>query len=180
MISFADSTNPAAIPSAFTHVAAYPNGDFAWPETQLARFPYHVEIGVFSGQPQQAQIARVLDVERFDATPADFPPFVLARRQLGHEDATAYSSILGDEGFGIAQIVAELGAAGILLSSVRLWVAWWWGRPFPPTAAEVVAEVKALTGITLPPGVLWACQWQNGANYDSSVLYGRDDFTRTT
>lgn len=180
MISFADSTTPSAIPSAFTHVAAYPNGAFAWPESQLARFASHVEVGVMPNDPGQAAIARVLDVERFDARPSDFPPFVLRRSQLGHLDATAYTSILGPEGYGLMPVVAELSKAGILLSSVRLWVAWWWGRPFPPAAAEVLAEIKALTGLSLPVGCLWACQWQNGTRYDSSVLYGRDDFTRST
>ena len=177
MISFADSTNPAAIPHAFTHVAGYANGRFAWSSAEIASFPRHILIGVESGNPGQAKEARVLDVERFDAVPSDFPPFVAERRSAGHNDATAYTSILGDAGFGIEALTAALSRAGMSLDSVRLWVAWWWGRPFPPTAAEVHNEVRILTGLTLPVGTLWACQWQNGTNYDSSVLYGRDDFT---
>ena len=180
MINFADSTNPAAIPSQFTHVAAYHDGLYQWPTAQIERFPAHFEIGVLPGMPGQARFCRALDVERFDATPADFPPFVRERRQLGHEDATCYTSILGADGYGILPVAAKLTEAGILLETVRLWVAWWWGRPFPPTAAEVLAEIRALTGLRLPVGTLWACQWQNGTHYDTSVLYGRDDFTRTT
>lgn len=179
MISFADSTTPAAIPSAFTHVAGYSDGLFDWSPGELGRFPAHVLIAVRPNDPGQARLARVLDVERYDALPADFPPFVFVRHQIGHEDATCYTSIVGDPGFGIRAVVAALTQAGILLESVRLWVAWYWGRPFPPTAAEVLAEIRALTGLSLPVGTLWACQWQNGTHYDSSVLYGRDDFTRS-
>ena len=177
MISFADSTDPITIPSTFTHVAAYANGRYGWSTAQIEAFPAHVEIGIYTGHPEQAKVARVLDVERFDATPADFPPFVQERTRLGHGDATAYTSILGDDGFGIDAVITALEDAHVS-DPWRLWIAWWWGRPFPPTASEVTAEVRALTGIVLPPGRLWACQWQNGTNYDTSVLYGRDDFTR--
>lgn len=179
MINFADSTNPAAIPSQFTHVAAYPNGRYAWPTSQLARFKAHIEIAVLAGQPQQARIARELDCERFDAGVRDFPPFAEERHAEGHDDPTAYSSIVGDPGFGLRALLNAIDAANYT-KPWRLHVAWFWGRPFPPTAAEVLAEIRALTDIRLPVGILWACQWQNGAHYDTSVLYGRDDFTRTT
>ena len=174
---FADSITPSLIPPAFTHVAAYANGRYAWPEIEIDRFPRHVMIGVEPGNPSQAAVARCLDVERFDARPADFPPFAEERTRLGHEDPTAYTSILGPEGFGLAPLLVAISNAQYK-GPVRYWIAWWWGRPFPPTATEVLAEIKTLTNISLPASQLWACQWQNGQNYDSSVLYQRDDFTR--
>lgn len=177
MISFADSTRPALIPSAFTHVLAYMDGRYAWSPAQLARFPAHVMISV-TGDPAAAEFAREQDSERFDATPQQFPPFALNRINLGHDDPTCYTSILGDPGYGLAQVLLALENAGMAAAPWRLHVAWWWQRPFPPAAFEVLAEIKALTGIDLPPRRLWACQWQNGTSYDSSILYGRDDFTR--
>lgn len=176
MIEFADSTAPSLIPASFTHVAAYGNGAYAWPGTELHRFPRHVIIAVKPGDPGQAKFARALDVERYDARPADFPPFARERHALGHDDPTAYSSIVGDQGFGLQALINAMTDAGYKLPW-RLWVAWWWGRDFPPAASEVLAEIRALTGIVLPQGVLWACQWRNLPGYDTSVLYGRDDFT---
>lgn len=178
MISFADSVTPQLINRAeFSHVAAYVNGRFAWPRQQLARFPYHILISV-TGDPTAARLARVQDDELFDATPEDFPPFMVERHAAGHDDPTSYTSIIGDPGFGIVNVLAAIQSAGLFDTAWRLWVAWYWGRPFPPTAAEVLAEIKALTGITLEPGRLWACQWQNTPQLDRSVLYGRDDFAR--
>lgn len=179
MIQFADSAAPSLIRyPEFTHVAVYANGMYQWPDDQVARFPAHVRIGVEAGQPAQAEVARVLDVECFDAAPADFPPFVRARHAAGHDDATVYTSILGDPGYGIEPVIEELTSNGLMAASWRLWVAWWWQRPFPPTAAEVLAEIRALTNIVIAPGRLWACQWQNGPAFDTSVLYKRDDFVR--
>jgi len=173
MIPFYDSTDPAAlIPTAsFTHVAGYANGRFAWPENQFARFKRFIKIGVFPGQPEQAHDARVLDIERFDAGVSDFPPFARVRHSLGHDDALAYCSL---------SLVPDLVDAMDADQSTPwgLWVAWWWGRPHPPTAADIAAELRALYGLTLPPGRLRACQWQPGGPFDSSVWYTRDTFSR--
>jgi len=171
MIQFRDSVSPGSIPTATTHVAAYATGRYVWPTEQLDRFERHIKIGVLSRSPSQARIARVLDIERFDASVDDFPPFAEERLDLKHPDPTAYCSI-----DTIPALLLAIEAAR--LYTWRLWVAWWWERPLPPTAAEVLAEIRALTGIELPPRVLWACQWQNGVSYDTSVLYGADDFTR--
>lgn len=174
MIRFADSINPAAISTAdFDHVAAYVDGLYTWPDAELRRFPRHIEISVFPGDAQAAAQARVLDIERFDANPADFPLFVKARLAAGHEDATAYCSI-----DTVPAVIGAMRAAKIHPSLWRLWVAWWWGRPMPPTAGEVANEIAALTGVVLPAGLLWACQWQSTTKFDQSVLYQRDDFTK--
>lgn len=175
MISFADSVNPLRIPGSFTHVAAYADGAYEWSPGHFG-FGKHVMIAVRPGDREQARFARVLDVERYDARPVDFPPFARERHALGFDDPTAYSSILGDQGFGLQALLNAMADVDYKLPW-RLWVAWWWGRDFPPAASEVLAEIRALTGIVLPQGVLWACQWRNLPGYDTSVLYGRDDFT---
>ena len=176
MFAFADSVTPQLInPAEFSHVAAYANGRFAWSPAQVRRFPRHIMIGVLPGAPVQAQVARCLDMERFDATASDFEPFCQERFDAGHEDALGYTSILGSSPVeGVAAVVAAMHESPLPWA---LWVAWWWGRPFPPTAAEVLAEIKALTGIVLPVGRLAACQWRNAPALDTSVWYGRDTFT---
>lgn len=169
MIPFADSISPASIsPHLFSRVAAYETGRYAWPAADVGRFDRHIKIGVLPGSPSQARTARVLDIERFDAAPADWVPFANERLAAGHDDATAYCSI---------STIPALLDAGIPQGNWRLWAAWWWQRTFPPTATEVLAEIATLTGIMLPASRLWACQWQNGTSFDTSVLYGADDFT---
>ena len=184
MFPFADSTEPEAINSGtgpvFAHVAAYDNGEYAWPAGSLARFPRHILIGVETGQPRQAIRCRALDMERFDAGADDFPPFVRQRLEEGHRDPLGYTSILGeDDNEGLA---AVLTALSVLPPDTpwEIWLAWYWGRNFPPAKAEVLAEIHALTGISLPPARLAACQWLPGpiGGYDTSVWYGRDTFTR--
>ena len=176
MFAFADSVTPQLInPAEFSHVAAYVNGRFAWSPAQVRRFPRHIMIGVLPGAPVQAQVARCLDMERFDASAADFFPFIEERHAAGHDDALGYTSILGDvPGEGIAAIWADVKDTVLPWS---LWVAWYWQRPFPPTAAEVLAEIKALTNISLPVGKLAGCQWRNAPALDTSVWYGHDTFT---
>lgn len=168
-ILFADSTTPRLIPGSFSHVMAYPNGRYAWPPAQLARFPWHVEIAVRAGQPEQATFARELDIELFDAGVADFRPFAGERHALGHDDATAYCSL---------NLVPALvrSMAGSRLPW-RLHAAWWWGQDVPPTRDQVLRELLGVFGVSLPPNRLWACQFMRGPNFDTSVLYGADDFT---
>lgn len=176
MIRFADSTDLDKVsPFEFTHVAGYANGRYQASPRQLARFEKHFLIGVESGNPAQAKIARALDMERYDADAADLPGFVHERCDAGHDDALGYTSILGetpDEG-----IVAVVEAMRGINLPWYLWIAWWWGRPFAPTLAEVTAEILALTGLIVSPRSVAGCQWQNGPDFDSNVWYIKDTFT---
>lgn len=176
VIKFADSTNLDKVsPFEFTHVAGYANGRYQASPRQLARFKKHFLIGVETGNPAQARIARALDMEKYDADALDFPDFVHERCDVGHDDALGYTSILGDgPDQGIVAVVEAM--AGIQLPW-HLWVAWWWGRPFAPTLAEVCAEILALTGLIVPPRSIACCQWQPGEDFDSNVWYIRDTFT---
>lgn len=158
-----DSVDPAAVPKRKT-VAAYVNGDYAWTRWEEAQFPALIRISVMPGMPEAAKAARALDVERYDATTADIVPFVQARKALGHEDATIYMDL---------STAAEL-PADVLGQIPRLWLAWWWGRPGYPRLGEVAAQVQD----RIPAEKIWACQFASHADYDVSVIYGRQDFSR--
>ena len=160
-----DSVNPAAIPG--RTAAAYVNGEFAWSRAEEARFGALVRISVMPGMPEAAKAARVLDVERYDATVADIGPFVKARSDLGHHDATIYMSLsaLADLANSDPELVASVP---------RWWVAWWWGRPGFPRLDEVAGQLQD----RVPADRIWACQYRNTAEWDESVIYGRQDFSR--
>ena len=161
-----DSVNPAAIPG--RTAAAYVNGEFAWSRSEEARFGALVRISVMPGMPEAAKAARVLDVERYDATVDDIEPFVKARQALGHRDATIYI------GLNALLQFAEANPAIALNLVDRYWVAWWWGRPGFPRLDEVAAQLQD----RVPADRIWACQFQHTADWDESVIYGRQDFSR--
>ncbi|HXS63717.1 MAG TPA: hypothetical protein VN767_12775 [Streptosporangiaceae bacterium] len=176
MFAFADSTNPEAIDAAkFSHVAGYANGKYAWSDHQFARFKRHFKIAVKPGDPSQARLARCLDIERFDATVADAAPFALDRAKAGHDDCLFYCSLSV-----VPALVSALRSAKAEHPDAGkwgLWAAWWWQKPHAPTAAEVSAELKRLSGVTLPAGKLRGCQWQPGGAIDRSVWYAPDNFS---
>lgn len=169
-----DSTNPAGIPTSVRYAAAYRNGLYQWSDADIRRFSGTVEIAVYSGQPEQAEIARVLDVERYDASPADAGPFVASRQSLGHHDATIYMSL-----DSISAVVDSLQADdAVWHGSWRLWPAWWTLQERPPTTAQLVAAIRTVSGVTVPAQRLWACQWQSNPTWDRSIVYGPLDFIR--
>lgn len=168
---FADSVSPALIPGSFTHVAGYATGRYAWAAEEIKMFERHLLIGVLPNYPGQAQMARVLDVERYDATPADFPAFAQTREAKGFGDATVYCSLVN-----VAAVVKEMQPYRNV--PWRLWAAWWVGADVMPTASAVLNELDDGFGVQLTPSRLWACQFATNADNDTSVLYGTDDFTR--
>lgn len=173
MTQFADSVSPSSIPAQFAFVAAYGNGKFEWPDSEIRRFRGHILIGVLSGQPAQARKMRVLDVEKFDANPSDAPPFIAERKKAGHSDATIYCDLAA-----VADVLAELKDAGMMHTpGWRLWLAWYHSEA--PTQKQVLDELASEFGVTtLEPERLWACQWNNGTSYDTSVMYGAADFAK--
>jgi hypothetical protein len=153
-----------------THpVACYVNGEYAWTQAQEALFARKVRISVESN-PFAAQHARVIDCERGAAGFRDAAPFCAQRARLGHRDGTVYSSLanvpLVLEGFP--------GSTG----PPRWWLAWYWARPSYPSAAQVLAELKRLTGVTVEPAQLWGCQYRSDSQWDLSVVYGPQDWSR--
>lgn len=164
-----DSIRPASLPRN-KPAALYINGDYSCPRSLEQEFGRVVRISVEPGQPEAARFARILDVERWDATPADVPEFVHFREALGHHDATIYASA--------ASVGTVLRACGPAYQPPRWWVAWWWNRPVAPTREQVAAEVHQASGADIDPATIWACQYASYSTYDLSVVYGPRDFSR--
>ena len=180
----ADSVTPHAIPESFrAHrnrgVAPYANGHYEWSHREIRSFPRHLAgIDVDGSDPESAD---VLDVERFDATPAQWPEW-RRDRDKAVKDGLAkgwpkvYTSIAPGDGYGVAAIVAATEAASHRQVE-RWWIAWYTPGGFQPTQQQIADEIKALTGLEIPVGTIWACQYRpdvpgNGGSYDLSVVYG--------
>jgi hypothetical protein len=141
-----------------SRAALYFNGRYAAPSSVVRRYPCHFFISVLPGHPEVAEHARCLDVERWDASPGDALPFIVARAVAGKgrwSPATIYCSLdtVPEVAFRIGQHMPW-----------RLWVAHWdndTGRPKLPNLGH---------------GELWAKQYRAGINGepDVSVLYGQD------
>ena len=157
-------------------VAGYVSGGpgIEWSETQFALFTRKLRIWQQPWRAGAAADARFIDREPLAADAEDVPPFLLERFELHHRDGGFYSDISDLPGVLTAIHDADLAAA----VPWRVWLAWYWGRRYPPTQAQVLAEVKDLTGIDLNPLRLWACQWLPMGFADKSIVYGTPDFSR--
>jgi len=83
-----DAVTPSNIdPRAVQLVAGYLNGRYAWSAADWARFPDAVHVGI--SVRAYWTVGHVLDVETGDATPAEAPAWVQARRVAG-ADPTVY------------------------------------------------------------------------------------------
>ncbi|HEX4661882.1 MAG TPA: hypothetical protein VH307_31185 [Streptosporangiaceae bacterium] len=116
---FKDSIKPRLItPDGIDGVLAYVNGDFAWPDADIARFvnarKQVMRIDVIGNAPRKASI---LDVERYDATPQTAKTWVPERNAF-RSDATLYSDRAN---------LDELFAT--VTDPYWLWVADWTGSP---------------------------------------------------
>lgn len=169
---FYDAADWTQIPNSALYVAGYLNGRYEWPDTAYLTRQGHFKIGVLSGVPAQAQQARCLDIERYDADADDAPPFIAERNSSGHNDALLYVDL-----DGIAELLEIIISAGQWRSNWGLWIAWWTLKPKPPTQAQVRAQIEARWGGSLPSRRIKAVQWSNGLHYDSSVWYGTPRFT---
>jgi hypothetical protein len=163
----ADSVDPAAIPRKFAQkpnaVAAYRDGQWAWPVAEIDRWPAHIGITVL-GQPAAANYARVIDVEHGDATVEEIPGFIGERTDLGHPDGTVYCarSTVGQA----LQVMPEV--------SYRFWIATLDG--IYRTPEQLVAELLTDYGVRLAPSRVWAIQWLPMHSYDQSTVFGMADF----
>lgn len=155
-------------------VACYVNGAYAWTSAQEALFARKIRMSIRARQPQAARVARGIDIEPVpeiggDAGPEDVPAFLAARVASGHADGTVYAALET-----VPVVLQHVSVATV----PRWWLAWYWQRPGHPTAAQVLAELHRLTGVDLPPERLWACQYASYAQWDLSVVYGPEDFSR--
>jgi hypothetical protein len=146
-IHFYDSASPQNIPSG-VYAAVNIDGDFAWPEHDIARmarvFRYVVHPTV-----ERARLARGVDIESGDATVEEAMPFLIARHRM-FGDATAYVNRST-----LPSLREQVDRAGI---TVYEWVA-------------------TLDGTQNIAGA-WAVQYSGGidARFDLSILHGVNNF----
>lgn len=150
-----------------------------WTAADYALFPAgHIVTATRPGRPEDAKHAREIDVETFDATAADVPPWLIARHDFGHQDGQAYCDLSS-----VAGVLQAIWDAKIWDETWwRLRIAWYWGRPAAPTRDQIMTEVAryiAGTGLPMPPAFrFWGSQWQGGPGIDKNAVYGPYDFTR--
>lgn len=160
----------------FYPVAGYVSGGWPieWSNADFSLFNRKIRIAQQpSSLVDDATIARVLDVERYAATPDDWPLFYKSRTNKGN--ATCYCSI--------SSIVSVFNACADanIPPPPRWWIAWYWNRPGQPTEQIVLDQILADTGIllnTASTGTLWAAQYAPFGQYDMSAVYGATDFSR--
>lgn len=86
-----DSTDPAAVPAGAAMIWYYVDGRYAWPQSALDRFTGRRLVGInVTGDPSHG--GTMLDVERYDATPAQAPGWYDARLATGARDLAIYCS----------------------------------------------------------------------------------------
>jgi hypothetical protein len=85
-----DSVTARDIPSFAQMVAGYVSGPYAWSPADWALFPNAVKVRIAT--EANVHDGHVLDVETGDATPAQAPEWVVARRAAG-VDPTVYCSL---------------------------------------------------------------------------------------
>jgi hypothetical protein len=124
-----DSIHASAIPTTAAMVAGYlAPSPFAWSAADWARFPHavHVRIAVRASTND----GHVLDVEKGDATPAQAPAWVLARRAAGM-DPTVYCSLAN-----WSAVKAAFAAAKVV--PPHYWIAHYGAGPDIPAGAIAV------------------------------------------
>lgn len=147
---FRDSINPGSIPLGNGDgVMAYANGKYAWPPAAAQQFirwgKQVVHIDVDGSAPHAASI---LDVERYDATPAIAADWI-QQRNMYRQDATIYIER------------AALDALFAVTDGLPYWliVADWTGSPHEIT-------------MPLPKGVRMAgTQFASLGIFDSTAIY---------
>lgn len=169
-VRMADSVEPANIPAVYeawpNGVAIYANGRYAWSTAALARFPRFIAISV-TGVPATASFARVLDVEKGDATPSDVPHFLDARRKkFGKHSGMIYAS---------RSLLPAIMEALDGRPEPDWWIPTLDNHPWTP--AELAADISRHWGVSLTQGKIRAIQWQDAHTFDGSSVWGQMHWT---
>jgi hypothetical protein len=152
---FRDTVSPQAmaIDDSYQGVIAYANGRYAWPAAEVSRFLHAGKrLHKYDVNGSGVQIADVLDVERYDATPQQARGWV-EERWATHSTAACYLSL-----DVVPELVRCLGPVPCYLI-----VAHWTGKPHIPELA-------------LPPHIVHAgTQYANlpHLGYDLLAIYSR-------
>lgn len=141
----------SVIPADAQIVAGYIDGKYLSYPDMVTRFPAatHVAIAVFASD----ELGDVLDVETGDATPAQAPAWIKARRAAGYRRPTVYCPLSSANA-----VVWACNRAGLSQGvDFDLWVAHYDGSPAPAGAGEVAKQ--------------YLNHGPNGENYDVSAVY---------
>jgi hypothetical protein len=146
-----DGITPGGLPADAAAVAGYVNGKYAWRPAAWTRFPRaaKVRIDVKGNAPT---LASVIDVERYDATPADAPRFITVRDAFRPGTATVYCNRV--------TLPAVLAATAAGQLAFWLWLAEWSTTSAAPLALDLPARVT-----------LAACQHAHLTAWDESAVY---------
>lgn len=163
----ADSTRPQSIPDKFrmgnNGAAAYIDGSYAWSESEQDEFPRLIRIST-NGDARMAEFARCIDVERFDATPADVPGFIEVRNQHSHPNTLVYCDL--------STVQPVLVAAP--REDYHFWIATL--DNFYRGPQEVAALLRSRFGVDINPDRIAANQWLNALHYDQSTWFISPDW----
>jgi hypothetical protein len=165
----ADSVQPHLIPGLYAHdpngVAAYEDGRYAW-NPVVRGFPNHWRICV-TGDPAVAPRARVIDVEKFDATPADVAAYQTVRARLG-ENTVVYCS---------RSTVPEVVRVNVGYPSLHWWIATLEDKWYTPT--DLAAYLQRVWSVDINPNRIVAIQWAGRGSYDESSIWGDPHWTKS-
>jgi hypothetical protein len=156
MRSMFDSVTLEAIPLNAPMIGAYANGRYQNFERAQVRWPLATVVAISVVAAGASDLAHVLDVERGDATPAQFGAWADAMRAKRVLRPTAYVAL------GQAE---DLVSANRAQGRLDLWVANWTGLPhqLEVPGANVVAVQYAAPGHGSPGdydlSVVWDDSW---------------------
>jgi len=171
-VLMADSVNPHTIPEKFKRnpngVAGYVDGPLsAWTPHEFRSFPRVWRITV-TGSLAVAARARVIDVETYDATPADVPAYREERHALTGEPTVVYCD---------RSTVPLVIAADAQHLELEWWIAVLGGKFW--TIAQLNDWLQANYQLQLPPDKVRGIQDLDTGPYDVSQIFGSPSWETT-
>lgn len=133
MRTMADGVDASRLPLDIDLVAGYVDGRYRWSPAAWARFGDRPQVRIATSPGTND--GNCLDVERYDASPADVPGWATRRRAVG-VDPSVYCAV-----DTVAAVRAACADAGVAMP--HLWVAAWpgiGGQLYPGTVAHQYAS----------------------------------------
>ena len=166
MISMPDSTNVNALPAGYPAYLGYVDGNYPTADELMKQFPgkWYELLTVTGG----TMTANGVDCEPGNVNAAGAAYW--AARKLYADRASRpiiYASVVGEPGYGMSDVLAQLPKSGIARSQVRLHTAHY-------GIGEHICGPQTCGLLSTPAD---GTQWTTGDAYDMSVL--NDDYFRT-